>query len=150
MSRSAIDPASMPLMDLPTIAARVAQLDAWVHSDWYQTKAINFPRDRQDARDEVQRLREALQVLRLRDYQKKLDAHMLDEARLWVEADRAETEAELLETMGRSMPRCPGGSRCRHRGKWRHKHRETLDAWVARLREQRRRVHQAAADLMQT
>ncbi len=138
-----------PLPDLRAIAARIARLKAWVKSPWFRERAPRLPRERADALHEVRRLRQAIEVLLWRDYQTRLDAYLLGQAQSWVEADAAETEAELLETMGRTMPRCEGGKRCRHDRKWRHRQKETIDQWVTRLREQRRRVQLSAANVSQ-
>lgn len=140
--RAPSNPAQAPLMLMPEIAQRVHTLKVWVESDFYRAEAT--PRDRLDARAEWRRLRDAIDLLRLRDYQRRLDTYLWQQARDWVEADAKETEAEMLETMGRSMPRCPGGKLCPHPEGWRHRKPESIPEWVKRLIEQRDRVRAAA------
>ena len=116
--------------ELYELRARIRELAGFVRDPWF----VDAPHgDVRDAMAEVGRIRERLYVLRIKRLQLAADARLFKAARSWVQADAAETEATMLEAIGRSIVRCRGGRTCHHQHPA-HRVQETMPQWVGRLR----------------
>lgn len=104
------------------LADAVRALGRWVRSPSFRAKRFSRG-DAYDAMREASRLRDELLWLRLRAWQRSKDESHMGAALEWVQSDAAQVEAELLETVARSVKRRP---------------REAPSAYVRRLRDVRR------------
>lgn len=82
-------------------ARRIRRLREWVRSDWF---AGANKRERADAVYEVTLIQDELTMIRLRKRSDERDARDWRMALEWVDADAAETQNELLQTLSRMAP----------------------------------------------